>query len=100
MNGIRWGMMGNFEGRGMMKWDFDKKDLKKLSTGDLATLKANQATLQVQMQKISALQDDYASLLRFIQRGDITNASTRIDLVTSELAQLKTALPAFKTITK
>ena len=63
----------------MMRGDFRKNDDKKLSTGDLATL--------------SALQDDYASLRRFIQRGDTTNASARIDIVVNELAQLKTALP-------
>ena len=93
----RGGMM--IEGRGMMKgFDYDKKDLKKLSTGDLATLKADQAIIKEQMTKMSALQDDYASMQKFIQRGDMTNATARIDLVIKELAQLKIDLPKLPTL--
>jgi hypothetical protein len=102
----RWfGMMGWFERGGMMnqsvfRGDFDKRDSKKLSTGDLATLKANQAVIKTQMTKMAALQDDYASMQRFIQRGDATNAAARIDVVIKELNQLKIDLPTLSTLTK
>ena len=91
--------MGGFERGGMMK-NFDRKDDKKLSTGDLATLKANQAVLKTQMTKMAALQDDYTSMQRFIQRGDVTNAASRIDVVIKELSQLKTDLPTLSTLQK
>ena len=44
-------------------------------------------------QKTSALQDDYQSMRRFVQRNDVTNASARIDVVVAELNQLKALLP-------
>ncbi|MCX6822749.1 MAG: hypothetical protein NTX91_01975 [candidate division SR1 bacterium] len=97
MNGFRGGMLS--EGKGMMK-GFDREDDKKLSTGDLATLKANQVVIKAQMTKVAALQDDYASMQRFIQRGDITNAASRIDVVIKELSQLKADLPTLSTLNK
>ena len=91
---MKGGMMYGREG-------FERKgDDKKLSTGELATLEADRAALKVQMTKMMALQDDYASMQRFIQRGDITNASARIDVVIKELNQFKTDLPTFPTLTK
>ena len=81
----------------MMRGDFDKKDLKKMSTGDLATFQANQAIYKEQMTKMAALQDDYAGMRKFVRRGDVTNALARIDLVVKELAQLKIDLPKLPT---
>ena len=51
------------------------------------------ATMKDAAQKTSALQDDYQSMRRFVQRNDVTNASARIDVVVAELNQLKALLP-------
>jgi Tfp pilus assembly protein PilN len=45
------------------------------------------------MNEMTALQDNYTSMIGFIQRGDTANASQRIDQLTTELTQLKTDLP-------
>ncbi|MEI8090840.1 MAG: hypothetical protein WCG98_00855 [bacterium] len=84
---------------GMMKgFDYDKKDLKKLSTGELATAQANMTIYREQATKMAALQDDYMSMQKFIQRGDMTNAMARIDVVIKELNQLKIDLPKLPTL--
>jgi hypothetical protein len=53
--------------------------------------------LKEQMNKITALQDNYSSMMKFIQRGDTASATARIDLVMTELTQLKTDLPTMIT---
>ena len=83
-----------------MRGDFYKKDLKRLSTGDLVKLQAEQATFKAQMLKVSTLQADYASMFTFIQKGDKASALARIDLVMKELSALKTDLPTVPTLPK
>ena len=103
-----------WEGRWFEKWWFwmkgwmmfgkefgeEKDDDKKLTTEQQAKLDADKVIIKDQMQKIWALQDDYSSIRRFIQRWDTTNASTRIDSVSKELAQLKIDLPTISTLKK
>ena len=98
----RWFEKWGFWMKGGMMFDreFKKWDDDKLSTGDKATLEANKVIYRQAMQKVWALQDDYASIWRFIQRWDMTNASTRIDSVSKELTQLKTDLPTFTSLAK
>lgn len=45
------------------------------------------------MQKMGVLEDDFKVLQKIIHRGDLTGAQERIDLVSKELATLKTNLP-------
>ena len=83
------GMQGNAivaQRGGMMRNNLPQRNLEKVATGD-------QAALRTQMTQIAALQDNYTSMLNFIQRGDTANAGQRIDQLMAELAQLKIDLP-------
>ncbi len=85
-----------YEGKMFNSEKLDKSDCKeKEGTGEKTCTidPTTAATIKDSVQKTSALQDDYQSMRRFIQRNDVTNASARIDVVVAELNQLKTLLP-------
>jgi len=96
----RGGMM--YEGKTFNSERMEKSDCnKKEGTGNkTCTVDPTiAATIKDAALKTSALQDDYQSMWRFIQRNDTTNASARIDVVVAELNQLKTLLPKMADLT-
>lgn len=60
--------------------DSDGKD-QKFSTGDLAVIQVQRELEKIQINKIQALQSDYANMRAFISRWDEENSASRISLV-------------------